>query len=504
MNFIEEVRRRVSEEGREERREVLNSSVRIVDKIYEAGGYGLSGPCTSESGHRLDSGSPFWRIQLDQDLLDTISAIYPEWFKDYTNSRAASTSSPTSTSASGAQSCNDSAAVVVVTGGEHKVAKGDTKSKSKAKKADGHKDKDRDRKDPRRDAKDERDAGNGKKGTKPSPQQDKAAADAAGRKAASAVPGSESKMAEGNQSPPKAEVDDSPLQHAMDRNKEYDMSMKINGRDKNHPDTLCTLNSVCRYSLFLLAIRSPFLAVHLLPPVVETEASLFDPTATENIDKRKEVVIVSIQGWPRSNGREQEHDGKEEKDEEKEDEREGSLEPKNSGDRVLTLTARHRSELILARAMPTHSELNGTSSLPSASDRAWRRLIRLSADTPINVRVRRTRCVSSTREKCAKHVVASASRHHAEMRMNGSVNRPCRWYSASSLWDVQSVLCVSVLPATLSLHEEQCNRDRDEVLSLGRPTLRLVFTDENEWCAFSASLYYEINQHSGIDRRRPL
>ncbi|XP_018358017.1 PREDICTED: MKL/myocardin-like protein 1 isoform X2 [Trachymyrmex cornetzi] len=178
-----------------------------------------------ESGHRLDSGSPFWRIQLDQDLLDTISAIYPEWFKDYTNSRAASTSSPTSASASGAQSCNDSAAVVVVTGGEHKVAKSDAKSKSKAKKADGHKDKDRDRKDPRRDAKDERDAGNGKKGTKPSPQQDKAAADAAGRKAvASAVPGSESKMAEGNQSPPKAEVDDSPLQHAMDRNKE---SLKV-------------------------------------------------------------------------------------------------------------------------------------------------------------------------------------------------------------------------------------------------------------------------------------
>lgn len=35
----------------------------------------------TESGHRLDSGSPFWRIQLDQDLLDTISAIYPEWFK---------------------------------------------------------------------------------------------------------------------------------------------------------------------------------------------------------------------------------------------------------------------------------------------------------------------------------------------------------------------------------------------------------------------------------------
>ncbi|KYN27121.1 hypothetical protein ALC57_03464 [Trachymyrmex cornetzi] len=285
-NFIEEVRRRAGEEGREEGREVLNSSVRIVDKIYEAGGYGLSGPCTSESGHRLDSGSPFWRIQLDQDLLDTISAIYPEWFKDYTNSRAASTSSPTSASASGAQSCNDSAAVVVVTGGEHKVAKSDAKSKSKAKKADGHKDKDRDRKDPRRDAKDERDAGNGKKGTKPSPQQDKAAADAAGRKAvASAVPGSESKMAEGNQSPPKAEVDDSPLQHAMDRNKEYDMSMKINGSDKNHLDTLCTLSSVCRHSLFL----SP------PPSVVETEASLFDrPTATENIDVARDTCEVTL------------------------------------------------------------------------------------------------------------------------------------------------------------------------------------------------------------------
>lgn len=175
----------------------------------------------------MDSGSPFWRIQLDQDLLDTISAIYPEWFKDYTNSREASTSSSTSSSPSGAQSCNENAAVVVVTerGGEHKVAKGDAKSKSKAKKADGHKDKDRDRKDPRRDAKDERDAGNaGKKGTRPTPQQDKAAADAAGRKAAGAVSGSATEMAEGNQSPPKAEVDDSPLQHAMDRNKE---SLKV-------------------------------------------------------------------------------------------------------------------------------------------------------------------------------------------------------------------------------------------------------------------------------------
>lgn len=66
-----------------------------------------------------------------------------------------------------------------------------------------------------------RDAGNaGKKGTKPSPQLDKAADVAgAGRKTAG-VPGSGAEMAEGNQSPPKAEVDDSSLQHAMDRNKE--------------------------------------------------------------------------------------------------------------------------------------------------------------------------------------------------------------------------------------------------------------------------------------------
>lgn len=29
----------------------------------------------------MDSGNLFWRIHLDQDLLDTIIAIYPEWFK---------------------------------------------------------------------------------------------------------------------------------------------------------------------------------------------------------------------------------------------------------------------------------------------------------------------------------------------------------------------------------------------------------------------------------------
>ncbi|KAK7863526.1 hypothetical protein R5R35_004976 [Gryllus longicercus] len=41
-----------------------------------------------ESGHRLDNGTLFWRIHLDQDLFDTIIAIYPEWFKDYNVNRA--------------------------------------------------------------------------------------------------------------------------------------------------------------------------------------------------------------------------------------------------------------------------------------------------------------------------------------------------------------------------------------------------------------------------------
>ncbi|XP_015184854.1 PREDICTED: MKL/myocardin-like protein 1 isoform X1 [Polistes dominula] len=179
-----------------------------------------------ESGHRLDSGSPFWRIQLDQDLLDTISAIYPEWFKDYTNGRAASTST-TSTSTSGSRTNNGSNVATDSSGVlEHKVAKGDSKLKAnKPKRADNFKEKDRERKDPRRDNKEDRDGGNGKKSTtKVSPQQDKTTVDVAGRKTAGVLPVSGAEMAEGNQSPPKAEVDDSPLQHAMDRNKE---SLKV-------------------------------------------------------------------------------------------------------------------------------------------------------------------------------------------------------------------------------------------------------------------------------------
>nr|CAD7256613.1 unnamed protein product [Timema shepardi] len=42
----------------------------------------------SESSHRVDSGNLFWKIQLDQDLLDTLVAIYPEWFKDYNLTRS--------------------------------------------------------------------------------------------------------------------------------------------------------------------------------------------------------------------------------------------------------------------------------------------------------------------------------------------------------------------------------------------------------------------------------
>ncbi|XP_973061.2 myocardin-related transcription factor B isoform X1 [Tribolium castaneum] len=35
-----------------------------------------------ESNHRSEPGSGFWQLQLDRDLVDTISAIYPEWFQN--------------------------------------------------------------------------------------------------------------------------------------------------------------------------------------------------------------------------------------------------------------------------------------------------------------------------------------------------------------------------------------------------------------------------------------
>ncbi|KAF5289176.1 hypothetical protein FQR65_LT02066 [Abscondita terminalis] len=37
-----------------------------------------------ESSHQSDSGSGYWQLELDRDLVDTIAAIYPEWFKNNT------------------------------------------------------------------------------------------------------------------------------------------------------------------------------------------------------------------------------------------------------------------------------------------------------------------------------------------------------------------------------------------------------------------------------------
>ncbi|KAL3275862.1 hypothetical protein HHI36_020602 [Cryptolaemus montrouzieri] len=39
--------------------------------------------CTDriESNHPSETGCGYWQLQLDRDLVDTISAIYPEWFR---------------------------------------------------------------------------------------------------------------------------------------------------------------------------------------------------------------------------------------------------------------------------------------------------------------------------------------------------------------------------------------------------------------------------------------
>lgn len=75
--------------------------------------------------------------------------------QDYTNTRA-STSSSSSTS--GELQLNTEGIVAADTSAvlEHKAVKGDTKSKSKAKKVDCLKEKERDRKEGRRESKDER------------------------------------------------------------------------------------------------------------------------------------------------------------------------------------------------------------------------------------------------------------------------------------------------------------------------------------------------------------
>ncbi|KAB0795895.1 hypothetical protein PPYR_09956 [Photinus pyralis] len=38
----------------------------------------------AKSSHQSDSGSGYWQLELDRDLVDTIAAIYPEWFKNNT------------------------------------------------------------------------------------------------------------------------------------------------------------------------------------------------------------------------------------------------------------------------------------------------------------------------------------------------------------------------------------------------------------------------------------
>lgn len=45
------------------------------------------------NGSRSES-THSWSLQLDQDLLDTIAAIYPEWFKGYVDNRAAMSEGP--------------------------------------------------------------------------------------------------------------------------------------------------------------------------------------------------------------------------------------------------------------------------------------------------------------------------------------------------------------------------------------------------------------------------
>lgn len=75
--------------------------------------------------------------------------------QDYTNARASTSSSSSATSGSQLNTegivAADASAVL-----DHKVAKGDPKAKSKAKKADCLRDKERDRKEARRESKDER------------------------------------------------------------------------------------------------------------------------------------------------------------------------------------------------------------------------------------------------------------------------------------------------------------------------------------------------------------
>ncbi|CAG5087060.1 Protein of unknown function [Cotesia congregata] len=193
--------------------------------------------------HRLDSGSPFWRIQLDQDLLDTISAIYPEWFKDYTNSSRTSissiiSSSPTHQSNDESIDRDKASDSTDQEGQGHKSAK-EAKTKSKVRKLERSKDR-REKRQIREVDRDLPGSETVKKGAKhpssgPRHERERTESSSTGRKSAGGAsedtsPESEdsAEMAEGNRSsPPKAEVDDSPLQYAMDRNKECEQLERL-------------------------------------------------------------------------------------------------------------------------------------------------------------------------------------------------------------------------------------------------------------------------------------
>ncbi|XP_057657646.1 myocardin-related transcription factor B-like isoform X1 [Diorhabda carinulata] len=63
-----------------------------------------------ESSHISDSGSGYWQLQLDRDLVDTISAIYPEWFR---NNMAEGGGSPTSPRESPPKAIIDTSPIVI-------------------------------------------------------------------------------------------------------------------------------------------------------------------------------------------------------------------------------------------------------------------------------------------------------------------------------------------------------------------------------------------------------
>ncbi|KAK0096025.1 hypothetical protein PV326_006730 [Microctonus aethiopoides] len=206
-----------------------------------------------ESGHRLDSGSPFWRIQLDQDLLDTISAIYPEWFKDYKNTRASASTILSTSSISRASNVDlttiTNSSNIIENQTHRTTVKVDNKPKSKGKRLDGP----RDRREKRQikevdriittfyytptelDSDRSSDTGSDKKISSkyPTSRRERTSDGSAltGRKFAAGVTDvtptelrehKTNNMAEGNKSSPsKAEVDDSPLHNSMDRNKEF-------------------------------------------------------------------------------------------------------------------------------------------------------------------------------------------------------------------------------------------------------------------------------------------